>query len=99
MPVFGEQAAEGKYMHMEEAIPVLRVSDASRAVAWFARLGYEKEWDHTFEPGLPVFTSVARSGAAARSYRNIPGTRILTASSTYGSMTLTRLPKSSEWTF
>ena len=64
MPVFGEQAAEGKYVHMEEAIPVLRVSDASRALAWFTRLGYEQEWDHTFEPGLPVFASIARSGAA-----------------------------------
>ena len=51
-------------MCVDEAIPVLRVSDATRAVAWFARLGYEQEWEHTFEPGLPVFTSVARSGAA-----------------------------------
>ena len=49
---------------MDEAIPVLRVSDATSAVAWFARLGYEQEWEHTFEPGFPVFTSVARSGAA-----------------------------------
>jgi catechol 2,3-dioxygenase-like lactoylglutathione lyase family enzyme len=36
---------------MEEAIPVLRVSDASRALAWFTRLGYEQEWGHTFDPG------------------------------------------------
>jgi catechol 2,3-dioxygenase-like lactoylglutathione lyase family enzyme len=49
---------------MDEAIPVLRVSDATHAVAWFARLGYEQEWEHAFEPGFPVFTSVARSGAA-----------------------------------
>jgi len=49
---------------MEEVIPVLRVSDARRAVAWFTRLGYEQEWEHTFEPGLPVFASVARRGAA-----------------------------------
>ena len=49
---------------MEEAIPVLRVSDASSAVAWFARFGYVQEWEHTFEPGMPVFTSIARSGEA-----------------------------------
>jgi len=49
---------------MEEVIPVLRVSEASRAVAWFARLGYEKEWEHRFEPGFPGFTSVSRGGAA-----------------------------------
>ncbi len=64
MSVFGEQATESKYVRMEEAIPVLRVSDASRALAWFTRLGYEQEWEHTFEPGLPVFVSVARSGVA-----------------------------------
>jgi catechol 2,3-dioxygenase-like lactoylglutathione lyase family enzyme len=51
---------------MEEAIPVLRVSDASRALAWFTRLGYNQEWEHTFEPGLPVFTSIARQGGGAR---------------------------------
>ena len=49
---------------MDEAIPVLRVSDATSAVAWFVRLGYEQEWEHTFAAGFPVFTSVARSGAA-----------------------------------
>jgi len=49
---------------MEEAIPVLRVSDARSSLAWFARLGYVQEWEHTFEPGMPVFSSIARSGAA-----------------------------------
>ena len=34
------------------------------ALAWFTRLGYTQEWEHTFEPGLPVFTSIARNGAA-----------------------------------
>jgi len=49
---------------MEEAIPVLRVSDARRALAWFTRLVYTQEWEHTFEPGFPVFTSIARNGVA-----------------------------------
>jgi len=35
-------------------------------MAWFTRLGYFQEWEHTFEPGLPVFTSIAREGGAAR---------------------------------
>ena len=44
----------------EEAIPVLRVADAGRAVAWYGRLGFEKQWEHQFEPGFPWFVSVAR---------------------------------------
>jgi catechol 2,3-dioxygenase-like lactoylglutathione lyase family enzyme len=44
----------------EEVIPVLRVADAARAVAWYARLGFEKQWEHQFEPGLPWFVAVAR---------------------------------------
>jgi hypothetical protein len=47
---------------MEEAIPVLRVADAEIAVAWYERLGYEKEWEHRFEPSFPAFVSVARHG-------------------------------------
>jgi catechol 2,3-dioxygenase-like lactoylglutathione lyase family enzyme len=44
----------------EAVIPVLRVENAARAVEWYARLGFEKEWEHQFEPGLPWFLSVAR---------------------------------------
>jgi catechol 2,3-dioxygenase-like lactoylglutathione lyase family enzyme len=44
----------------EEVVPVLYVEDAERAVAWYRRLRFEKEWAHQFEPGLPWFVSVAR---------------------------------------
>jgi catechol 2,3-dioxygenase-like lactoylglutathione lyase family enzyme len=44
----------------EEVVPVLRVEDAARAVAWYERLGFAKEWEHQFEPGFPWFVSVAR---------------------------------------
>ena len=44
----------------EEVVPVLRVEDAARAVEWYARLGFQKEWEHQFEPGFPWFVSVAR---------------------------------------
>ena len=44
----------------EEVIPVLYVEDAARAVAWYERLGFKKEWEHQFEPTLPWFVSVAR---------------------------------------
>jgi catechol 2,3-dioxygenase-like lactoylglutathione lyase family enzyme len=46
----------------EEVVPVLRVEDASRAVAWYERLGFHKEWEHRFERGFPWFVSVARGG-------------------------------------
>jgi len=47
---------------VEEAIPILRVANADRAVAWYERLGYEKEWEHRFEPSLPAFVCIARHG-------------------------------------
>jgi catechol 2,3-dioxygenase-like lactoylglutathione lyase family enzyme len=39
---------------------VLYVKDAARAVAWYERLDFRKEWKHQFERGLPWFVSVAR---------------------------------------
>ena len=39
---------------------MLYVEDATRAVAWYRRLGFAKEWEHQFEPGFPWFVSVAR---------------------------------------
>jgi catechol 2,3-dioxygenase-like lactoylglutathione lyase family enzyme len=44
----------------EEVVPVLYVEDAARAVEWYRRVGFEKEWEHQFEAGLPWFVSVAR---------------------------------------
>jgi len=44
----------------EEVIPVLRVSDAAKAVAWYHRMGFAEEWEFRFEPGFPAFVSVAR---------------------------------------
>ncbi len=41
-------------------MPVLHVGDAARAVQWYERLGFVKEWEHQFEPGFPWFVSVAR---------------------------------------
>jgi catechol 2,3-dioxygenase-like lactoylglutathione lyase family enzyme len=45
----------------EEVIPVLYVENAARAVAWYGRLGFHKQWEHQFEPGFPWFVSVARA--------------------------------------
>ena len=48
----------------DEAIPILRVADAAAALPWYERLGYTKEWEHRFGPGLPAFVSLARGGQA-----------------------------------
>lgn len=44
----------------EEVIPVLRVHEATRAVEWYKRLGFHKQWEHQYEPGFPWFVSVVR---------------------------------------
>jgi catechol 2,3-dioxygenase-like lactoylglutathione lyase family enzyme len=44
----------------EVAIPILRVDNVDAAVAWYARLGFAKQWEHRFEPGAPAFVEVAR---------------------------------------
>ena len=46
----------------EDVIPILRVADAAAAVAWYERLGFARQWEHRFEPGLPAFVEVARGG-------------------------------------
>lgn len=49
-------------MARDEIIPILRVGDSVKAVAWYNRLGFTEEWVHRFEPTLPAFVSVARGG-------------------------------------
>jgi len=63
----------------EEVVPVLYVEDAGRAVSWYERLGFVKEWEHQFEPGFPWFVSRATEVAAQGSFQNtgpsdVPGT-------------------------
>jgi catechol 2,3-dioxygenase-like lactoylglutathione lyase family enzyme len=44
-------------------VPFLRVADAEASAEWYARLGFEIEWRHRFEPGLPLFVAISRDGA------------------------------------
>jgi catechol 2,3-dioxygenase-like lactoylglutathione lyase family enzyme len=44
----------------EETVPILRVADAPAAVRWYARLGFEEEWTHRFDTGMPAFVSIRR---------------------------------------
>ena len=47
----------------DETIPIFRVADANRSVAWFEQLGFEQEWVHRFEPSFPAFVSLARGAS------------------------------------
>jgi catechol 2,3-dioxygenase-like lactoylglutathione lyase family enzyme len=40
------------------------VADAERACAWYERLGFEREWEHRFEPSLPAFVALTRDREA-----------------------------------
>jgi catechol 2,3-dioxygenase-like lactoylglutathione lyase family enzyme len=44
----------------ELVIPILRVSDATQALAWYRRLGFTEESVHRFGPGMPAFVTIAR---------------------------------------
>ena len=37
-----------------ETVPVVRVTDATRSVEWYRRLGFEQVFEHRFEPHLPA---------------------------------------------
>ena len=39
----------------------MRVADANAAVAWYARVGFVKEWEHRFEAGFPLYVGLARA--------------------------------------
>jgi hypothetical protein len=46
-----------------DVVPILRVADASRAVAWYARLGFAHVFEHRFEPHLPAYVGLRREDA------------------------------------
>jgi hypothetical protein len=46
-----------------DVVPILRVADASRAVAWYRRLGFEQVFEHRFEPHLPAYVGIRREAA------------------------------------
>jgi catechol 2,3-dioxygenase-like lactoylglutathione lyase family enzyme len=53
-------SSDGGQAWPEETVPILRVSDASAAVQWYSRLGFEEEKTHRFEPDFPAFVSIRR---------------------------------------
>ena len=50
-------------MQVQQTIPILRIFDVAKAKEFYCEfLGFELEWEHRFEPGLPVYMQVSRGG-------------------------------------
>jgi len=50
---------------MQQVVPALRITDCARSKAFYVDgLGFHIEWEHRFEPHLPVFMRVSRDGLA-----------------------------------
>ena len=48
-------------MHLEPAIPILRIFDVAKAKAFYLDyLGFTIDWEHRFEPKLPLYMQVSR---------------------------------------
>lgn len=48
-------------MSLQQAIPVLRIFDQEKALAFYIDfLGFEVDWQHRFEPHFPVYMQVSR---------------------------------------
>jgi catechol 2,3-dioxygenase-like lactoylglutathione lyase family enzyme len=60
---FDRRVEAGMTMPEQRVIPALRITDYERSKAFYVeRLGFQVEWEHRFEPGVPVFMAVARDG-------------------------------------
>ncbi|MBM4443269.1 MAG: VOC family protein [Candidatus Rokubacteria bacterium] len=50
-------------MKVEQTVPLLRIFDVEKAKAFYLGfLGFRVDWEHRFEPGLPLYMQVARDG-------------------------------------
>lgn len=59
----GAEAGEAAVPRFERAIPVLRIFSVDKAREFYLGfLGFEIDWEHRFEPGLPLFMQISRAG-------------------------------------
>lgn len=50
-------------MHFGPPIPILRMFDEAKAREFYIGfLGFRIDWEHRFEPGLPLYCQVSRAG-------------------------------------
>lgn len=50
-------------MRLSKTTPILRIFDEARAREFYIGfLGFRVDWEHRFEPGLPLYLQVSRDG-------------------------------------
>ena len=50
-------------MKIHRTTPILRIFDEAKAKEFYVDfLGFKIDWDHRFEPGLPLYLQVSRDG-------------------------------------
>lgn len=50
-------------MDVLATIPILRIFDLTKAREYYLDfLGFQLDWEHRFEPGMPVYMQVSRDG-------------------------------------
>ena len=47
---------------MQRVVPALRIKSFKASIAFYEMLGFKEQWRHQFEPGFPIFASIAREG-------------------------------------
>lgn len=52
-------------MQVIQTIPILRIFDVAKARQFYVDyLGFQVDWEHRFEPALPLYLQVSRGGCA-----------------------------------
>ena len=50
-------------MRFEKTTPIVRIFDEAKARQFYVDfLGFKVDWEHRFEPGLPLYMQVSRDG-------------------------------------
>jgi catechol 2,3-dioxygenase-like lactoylglutathione lyase family enzyme len=50
-------------MEVLQTVPILRIFDVAKAKEFYlGYLGFRADWEHRFEPGLPLYLQVSRDG-------------------------------------
>ncbi len=48
----------------DQLVPILKVSDADVATDWYARLGFEKAFEHRYSEDFPAYVGLSRGDVA-----------------------------------
>ena len=49
---------------VEQIVPILKVADTARAVEWYGRLGFTKDFEHRYSEDFPGYVGISRDGLA-----------------------------------